>query len=194
MQDAVFLGGVVTVTHTASVYLLGLVAVVAAAYLVPETVHQGLEIVSGLLILTVGLWMIKSRVLTRGSNAESEHSHDYGHSHSHSSGLNQEHQNGHSHEHAPGSGKPRLRELLTLGISGGVVPCPAALATLLAAISIGTLDNVAGALAMVVIFSLGLAVVLIAIGITMVKASGFARSRLNISSSLASRAVLELLR
>jgi Tol biopolymer transport system component len=58
------------------------------------------------------------------------------------------------------------RQLITLGISGGLVPCPDAIAILLVAIAINRL--VLG-LSLVVTFSLGLAVVLIAIGLAMVQ-------------------------
>ena len=50
---------------------------------------------------------------------------------------------------------------MTLGVTGGIVPCPAALVVLLSAIS---LHRVAFGLYLIVAFSLGLAVVLISIG------------------------------
>ncbi len=60
---------------------------------------------------------------------------------------------------------------MALGISGGIVPCPAALALLLTAVGVG---NALGGLLLVLVFSLGLAVVLIAIGVALVKAAGIA--------------------
>ena len=60
-----------------------------------------------------------------------------------------------------------LRELLTLGISGGIVPCPAALVVLLSAVS---LHRIGFGILLIVAFSLGLAAVLIAIGLLMVYA------------------------
>ena len=59
------------------------------------------------------------------------------------------------------------RELLALGLTGGIVPCPAALVVLLSALS---LNRVGFGLLLIVAFSLGLAAVLIAIGILMVYA------------------------
>jgi len=58
-------------------------------------------------------------------------------------------------------------ELLALGVTGGIVPCPAALVVLLSALS---LNRVGFGLLLIVAFSLGLAAVLIAIGILMVYA------------------------
>ena len=59
---------------------------------------------------------------------------------------------------------------MTLGISGGIVPCPAALVVLLSGVSM----NRAGfGLILIVAFSAGLAAVLIAIGMLMVYARHF---------------------
>jgi nickel/cobalt transporter (NicO) family protein len=63
-----------------------------------------------------------------------------------------------------------LRELLTLGISGGIVPCPAALVVLLSAVS---MQRIGFGLLLIVAFSIGLAAVLIAIGLLMVYAREF---------------------
>ena len=65
------------------------------------------------------------------------------------------------------------RSLITLGISGGLVPCPDAIAILLVAIAI---NRILLGLTLIISFSIGLAVVLIAIGLLMVSGSGlFAR-------------------
>jgi ABC-type nickel/cobalt efflux system permease component RcnA len=63
--------------------------------------------------------------------------------------------------------KTSLRELLTLGISGGIVPCPAALVVLLSAVS---MNRVGFGLLLIVAFSAGLAAVLVGIGVLMVYA------------------------
>jgi nickel/cobalt exporter len=168
--DAVLLGLVVTLTHSGSVVLLGLLSTAAAAVFVPETVQRVLEVVSGLLVLGVGAWLLVARLRERRLGAH-EHSppHDHGdeHDHGHEPG-------GHSHAHAPVSApgeRPTLGQLIALGISGGIVPCPAALAVLLTAVSCGQFVQ---GLSLVLIFSLGMAAVLVAIGIAMVKAADLA--------------------
>jgi nickel/cobalt transporter (NicO) family protein len=166
VRDAVLLGGVVTFTHTFSIILLGLLTAVASAYLVPETVHEALEVVSGLLIVGVGLWMVRDRLLVRSRAHGHSHPHEHEHDHDH------EDRDHHDHSHAlPDGGRASLGSLITLGISGGIVPCPAALALLLASVAVG---NILGGLSLVVVFSLGLAAVLIAIGIVLVKAASLA--------------------
>lgn len=65
-------------------------------------------------------------------------------------------------------------ELLTLGISGGIVPCPTALVVLLVAVAVG---RIALGLALIVTFSFGLAIVLIGIGVAFSFGSRMARSK-----------------
>jgi len=88
--------------------------------------------------------------------------HDHGHDHPH-------HGHSHTHSHLP-EGGVSLSSLIGLGISGGMVPCPSALVILLAAIS---MHRILLGLGLIFAFSLGLATVLIIIGILMVKSTGF---------------------
>jgi nickel/cobalt exporter len=60
-----------------------------------------------------------------------------------------------------------VKELLALGITGGIVPCPAALVVLLSAVA---LRRIGFGLLLIVAFSVGLAAVLVAIGLLMVHA------------------------
>jgi nickel/cobalt exporter len=165
VSDAVILGLVVTFTHSGSVILLGVLSTVAAALFVPETVQKVLEVVSGLLVVGVGGWMLRVRI-RQAKGGHHKHGNEDHHTHEHEP----EH-GGHSHSHcpdvAPGE-RPTTWQLITLGVSGGIVPCPAALAVLLAAVSYG---QFARGLSLVVIFSIGMAAVLVAIGVAMVKAA-----------------------
>jgi nickel/cobalt transporter (NicO) family protein len=61
------------------------------------------------------------------------------------------------------------KSLLALGVSGGLLPCPSALVVLLSAIA---LHRVAFGLLLIVAFSLGLAAVLVGIGLLLVYARG----------------------
>jgi len=170
VSDAVLLGLTVTLTHSGSVILLGVLSTLAAAIFVPATVQKVLEVVSGLLVVGVGGWMLGVRIKQARSHA---HDHDHHHEHPHDDAHEHSH-GGHSHSHASALAprdRPTLGQLIALGISGGIVPCPAALAVLLAAVSYG---QFAKGLSLVIIFSIGMAAVLVAIGIMMVKAAGFA--------------------
>jgi nickel/cobalt exporter len=172
ISDAVLLGIVVTLTHSGSVILLGVLSIIATHYFVPETVQKILAIVSGLLIIAVGGWMLNVRIRQTG---EGNHTHHHDHNHDHE--CDHTHNDDHCHHDqshipnlAPGE-RPTIWQLITLGVSGGIVPCHSALAVLLAAISFG---NFGRGLALVIIHSIGMATVLVAIGIMMVKAADFA--------------------
>jgi ABC-type nickel/cobalt efflux system permease component RcnA len=100
------------------------------------------------------------------------HSHDHGHA-SHSHDLDDHHGHDHSfgyHTHEIPEGPVTPKALLALGVSGGLVPCPSALIVLLSAIA---LHRLAYGLVLITAFSLGLASVLIAIGLAVVSARGW---------------------
>jgi nickel/cobalt transporter (NicO) family protein len=103
------------------------------------------------------------------SHGEHSHVHDE-HSHGEHSHVHEEHSHGkHSHSHLPAlEDQPvTFQSLLLLGVSAGLVPCPAALVLLLGAIALG---NPLSGLILVVVFSLGLSLILTALGLSLVYA------------------------
>ena len=112
----------------------------------------------------------------------SDHEHDHVHDHPHGHEHDHEHDHGHGEPviwHSHGFGKvhshrldvvaenrPKLPMLLALGIAGGLLPDPAALALLLGALSSG---RVLLGLVTVVVFSLGFAATLVVVGIIAAK-------------------------
>jgi nickel/cobalt transporter (NicO) family protein len=180
-----FLGLTVTLTHTAGVFALGTVTLYLSRYILPEVLYPWLSVLSGLLVIAIGLSLLYRRsrsILSPGIAGDKHvgHSHvDDGHAHSHS-GHQHSHASGHTgHAHSHGGHAHSLlspgidgstvswRSLLALGVSGGLVPCPAALVLLLSAISLGRLGF---GMLLVVAFSAGLALVLTGIGILMIYA------------------------
>ena len=105
-----------------------------------------------------------------GHTADHTHPHnDHSHGHPHEPHSLTHTHGGHTHTHAPVSGGVSPRALIGLGISGGIVPCPDALAILLLAASVG---QFALGLGLVMSFSVGLAAVLISLGVALVKVKG----------------------
>src|SRR5580698_3774223 len=146
-RHAVLLGIVVTAAHTAGVYLLGAVTLYASRYIVPEQLYPWLGAISGLSVAGLGIFIF----LRHWTGETGEHSHAPGEDHSHwfLSMLKQSTFKQATPEHAtavePANGTAAstdtksaerslsLRELCMLGITGGIVPCPAALVVLLSA-------------------------------------------------------------
>ncbi|MEG4350780.1 sulfite exporter TauE/SafE family protein [Microcoleus sp. LAD1_D3] len=202
---ALFLAATTTITHTAGVFAVGGITLFASHLIDPEKLDPWLSLISGLLVASIGLnlllskiktrllvrtevikkikskvfnknWFLRTKVLTaeceepvnllnRGSWERefkpvkpdiSHHYHDHG--------------DGRLHSHLPPGtdGSPiTWKSLLALGISGGLLPCPSALVMLLSASALG---NVGLGMTLVIAFSLGLALVLSAIGLILVYA------------------------
>jgi nickel/cobalt exporter len=159
-RHALLLGLTVTVTHTIGVFALGLVTLALSELIVPEDLYRWLNLVAALLVVTVGLGVVRSRVrswLRARAHARARDPREH-----------------HRHGHEHGEGELGLRGLLGVGISGGIVPCPTALVVLLAAVS---LHRVGYGLLLIVAFSLGLAATVTGIGLVAVTAKRlFART------------------
>ncbi len=152
VKHAAALGGIVTLTHTASVIAVGLLALLAGQYILPDVLVPALEVCAGLLVVALGARLVRARWRARGGHHH--HNHDHGHHH---------HDHSHSH-HVPDNVRPG--DLLAMGVSGGLVPCPEALGVMLIASGLGRIGL---GLALIVAFSFGLAAVLIALGILLVR-------------------------
>jgi len=152
-RHAVYLGLTVTATHTIGVFALGLITLSLSAFIVPDQLYPWLNLVSALLIVSVGVSVLRWRV--REWRTREAHAHDHGHGHDH---VHHHHEHDHALSH---------RRLLGIGVSGGIVPCPTALVVLLAAIS---LHRVGYGLVLILAFSAGLAVAMTSIGLVAVTA------------------------
>jgi nickel/cobalt exporter len=111
------------------------------------------------------------------------HSHDHPHAHDHSHSHAHEHGHGHEHQHSEGppgyhshgwgfkhthnvdlvaTNRPSMWMLIGLGVAGGLLPDPAALAILLSALAQG---KVMLGLGTVLVFSVGFAATLVVVGV-----------------------------
>ena len=152
-KHAAALGATVTVTHTAGVLLLGVVALSLSAFVLPEDLYPWLSLASGLLVVGVGAAVLRKRARRKAAHS---HHHDHGHHH-HGPG---------GHRHAPED--LSARGILAMGASAGLIPCPSALVVLLGAVA---QHQLALGLVMIVAFSLGLAATLTVLGIAVVRAT-----------------------
>jgi nickel/cobalt transporter (NicO) family protein len=140
-RDAAYLGFSVAVMHTLSVLVI---ALAWTFFSLSDLVRMaeltaGLQLAAGVLVVVTGGWLLRRQF------AGHDHGHDHGHGH---------------HRHDRGPSRPGL---VLLGASGGLTPSPSAFLVLLT----GLFSGRAGlALALVVIFGFGMAVVLFAVGLT----------------------------
>ena len=179
-KHAIILGATVTATHTSTVYVLGLVTLLAAAYITPEKVYLWMGVAAGVMVVGFGLVLFAQRALSyRKKQAPgAEHRHGiFGKTHTHAPEVHaptqdEDHEHAHGHHHAEGahhheqpSEAVSWRSLLSLGVLGGLLPCPSAVVVMVAAISQG---QVLLGMLLIVAFSLGLAGVLMGIGVSLV--------------------------
>jgi nickel/cobalt exporter len=201
-KHAMMLGGMVTFTHTISVFVLGIATMFLSRYIMPDKISKVLGVLSGLSIIWIGgmlLWRrarsLKGAVRHEHHHHEHDHDHahshdhDHAHSHDHDHAHSHDHDHAHSHDHDHGGlththdghthshvpeGEISVGSLLALGASGGLVPCPSALILLLSAISIG---RVGLGMVLLLAFSVGLAIVLMATGMAVLYAKRFLPER-----------------
>ena len=133
-----------TLAHTGSVIAVAVVLWYSYRDGVPESARAWLQLIGGLLILFVGLWLLLQRLRGRAdhlhlSTGKSDGKKPFG-----------------------------WMRVILLGLAGGMIPCWDAVLLLIVAISAGRLGF---ALPLLVSFSVGLSAVLIALGIGVVLAT-----------------------
>ena len=181
--DALILGVFVTLSHTSGILLVGVLASLGFGWLRPQRIEAYLALGVGILVVVLGLWMLWTQrdllalaMGAPGAAGGDEHDHDHAewavHAHADgAAGAQAWHSHGWGTAHAHRldlvtADRPKLPVLLALGIAGGLLPDPAALALLLAALSSG---KVLLGLTTVLVFSLGFAATLVVVGIIAAK-------------------------
>ncbi len=191
-RHALILGATVTITHTLGVFVLGFATLYASRFIVPERLFPILSLISAVLVLGMGIVLLVQRLraarrklfessrtgtvfypVSAAAGSPSARSNVLLRSHGeHADGALHSH-GGAMHSHLPpGAAGEKItwRNLLTLGISGGLVPCPSAMVLLLAAVA---LNKTAYGMLLVIAFSVGLAITLTVVGMAFL----YARNR-----------------
>jgi nickel/cobalt exporter len=155
-SQAVTLGISAAVGHTIVVWILAAAALALGERYILDEAEPWLTALSGILIVLLAIrmfWALRSR---------GHHGHDHDHHHD-----QDHHHHGHSHE-PPMSGHVTSGQIIWFGFTGGLMPCPAAIAVLLICVQ---LKAFALGVAMVAAFSIGIGATLVAIGLAVVWSS-----------------------
>jgi ABC-type nickel/cobalt efflux system permease component RcnA len=173
LRRAGALGLAVAVSHTLGVFLLGGIVLSASEVLVPDRAVAWLSLASGVVVVLLGAATARRALLER-THTPGHHRRDH-----HDHGPSSPHRHVHAalapttpHRHPP------IREVVTLGLAGGLVPSTSALIVLLVALTTGRLVE---GMALIGAFGLGMAMVLAGLA----AATGLARNRLADSPHLA---------
>jgi nickel/cobalt exporter len=149
--QAALLGLSAAVGHTIVVWALAIIGLLLGEKLIVDKAEPWLMLLSGVLVVLLGLRMLWLVWSGNGHSHDHDH-HDGDHAH-------------HDHDHdAPVRTLrvTRARDIMWFGFTGGLLPCPSAVAVLLVCIQ---LKQFTLGIAMVAAFSVGLAITLVSIGL-----------------------------
>lgn len=173
LKDAVLIGIISALAHTLSICLLAFSASSTIKILLPENLTYWFQILSGTIVIYIGLNMIIQRIFPNKMVINSKHD-SLIHKHVSFSSHKNDHQCDHhecNHNHihlSPNTSSSPLLNLFLMGFFTGLVPCPSALAILLTAISA---DKIPSGLGLVGAFSVGSAITMVMIGLLVIRAS-----------------------
>lgn len=175
VKQAVMLGLAATFSHTLVVWAIALLGLTYGKNFTAERTEPYLQLVSGAIIISVALWMIaRARREQRaaehhehGHHHHDEHDHHHDHDHQHEHHHSSEYQDAHERAHAEDIQKRFSHDhvtngqILMFGLTGGLIPCPAAITVLLLCLQ---LKQFSLGIGLVLCFSIGLAVTMVTAG------------------------------
>lgn len=153
LWEAVAFAVTVTIAHTLVIYLLAFLGFAAGFSLHPETGEHWSEVIGGMVMIGVGIWMFWSEwKVGFHRHPQCEHDHSHGHFF---------HHHDYRHDHpTPAS----WRQIFLLGFCSGAIPCMSGMVVLVMA---WTTASPAYGLALVAMFSLGLGLVVLIMCVAM---------------------------
>lgn len=178
IKQAVMLGLAATISHTAVVWLIAFGGMVISKRFTAQSAEPWLQLISAVIIISTAFWMFWRTWRGERNWLENMHGHDYehhhhDHEHHHDHGHHHHHEHGeyqdaHARAHANDikrrfDGREVTNwQILLFGLTGGLIPCPAAITVLLICIQLKALTLGA---TLVVSFSIGLALTLVTVGV-----------------------------
>ncbi|EAA9738762.1 nickel/cobalt efflux protein RcnA [Salmonella enterica] len=207
VKQAVMLGLAATLSHTAIVWLIALGGMYLSRAFTAQSVEPWLQLISAIIILSTACWMFwrtwrgEQQWLAGNHHHDHHHDHHYDHDHDHDhdhhghihpeGATSKAYQDAHERAHAADiqrrfDGQTVTNgQILLFGLTGGLIPCPAAITVLLICIQLKAFTLGA---TMVLSFSLGLALTLVTVGVGAAISVQQAAKRWSGFSTLARRA------
>lgn len=183
VKQAVMLGLAATLSHTGIVWLIALGGMYLSRAFTAESVEPWLQLISAIIILSTACWMFwrtwrGEQQWLAGNHHDHDHDHNHDHDHDHDhdhhghihpeGAMSKAYQDAHERAHAADiqrrfhGQKVTNGQILLFGLTGGLIPCPAAITVLLICIQLNAFTLGA---TMVLCFSLGLALTLVTVGV-----------------------------
>lgn len=190
IKQAVMLGLAATLSHTAVVWLIALGGMYISRAFTAESVEPWLQLISAFIIMGTATWMFwRTWQGERNWLTATQHDHHHDHAHHDHHDHHEHHDHDHHHDHCDLAGltegskayqdaherahasdiQRRFHDkevtngqIVLFGLTGGLIPCPAAITVLLICIQLKAFTLGA---TMVLCFSLGLAITLVTVGV-----------------------------
>jgi len=178
VPQAILLGLAATVSHTAIVWIIALLGLQFGSAYNTEAIEPYLQLVSGVLIASVALWMVW-QTWHNSHHGHHSHAHDHPHHHGHDPHSHTAHSHAqidlgpiknmdaHERQHAMeiqqrfANRKVTTGQIIMFGLTGGLIPCPASVTVLLICLQ---LKQITMGITLVLCFSIGLAITMVGVG------------------------------
>lgn len=157
--QAVLLGLATTLSHTAIVWLVALAGLHLGRNLAGEQVEGWFQLLSAVIMLGMAVWL-SAPLWRRKRGHHHHHGHDH-HDHDHDEDAHARHHAAQIQERFA-DGQASTGQIVLFGLTGGLIPCPAAITVLLICLQ---LKEVTLGVALVLCFSIGLAITLTGSGV-----------------------------
>ena len=161
-RDAFLIGLIASITHTASVYLIGYLGLKVLEFISPIDKEVFISSIASIVIFLIGLWLMWDRIIQP---------------------LFQ-----HEHEHECSAHKILTKNLkitstLLIGLTAGLFPCSGGLAVFMTATAVSGFQNLLNGFLYVLSFSIGLGIALTLVALSMIYGQGLLKSILQKSIS-----------
>ncbi len=162
VRDAVLIGLLSSITHTASVYLIGYIGLKILEFLAPAEKELFINLIASIFIFLIGLWLLWDRVINPLFHHEHEH---------------------HCSVHDVLTKKVKTTNLILIGLTAGMAPCSGGLAVFMTSTAVSGFKNLLNGFFYVLSFSVGLGIALMLVALSMIFGQGLLKSLLQKSIS-----------
>lgn len=160
--DAILIGLIASITHTASVYIIGFLGLKVLEIFIPLEKEQLISFIASIFIFLIGLYLMWDRIIEPLFHHEHEHT---------------------CSAHVLLTKNLKATSILLIGLTAGLVPCSGGLAVFMTATAVSGIQNMLNGFLYVLSFSTGLGLALTLVGLSIIFGQGLLKSILQKSIS-----------
>ena len=157
VRDAFVIGLISSLTHTASVYLIGYFGIKILELISPIDKEIFINFIASIFIFLIGLWLMWDRIIDPLFHHEHEHQ---------------------CSVHKVLTKNVKTTNLLLIGLTAGLAPCSGGLAVFMTATAVSGFKNLLNGFFYVLSFSIGLGIALTLVALSMIFGQGLLKSLL----------------